>query len=375
MKIAFVTETWRPSTDGVVTRIESTIRELKRLGHTVLVIAPSGGEPDYEGTRVQGVPHVGVFFIYGGKPWGLPLPRVQKFLDAFQPDIVHVVNPFVLGIAGVWAAKKRQYSLVASYHTNIAQYADFYHLGFAKPFVWAVLRALHNRAAINLATSAAVKGELEAHGIQRVHVWRRAVDVDLFHPKRRDLLLRDRLTHGHPERKIALYVGRIALEKAIYRLEPLFDNAKFQVIMVGNGPAYEQLKRQYQSEHVTFTGVLKGLELAKVYASSDFFVFPSTTETLGLVLLEAMASGLPIVAAESGPTHELLDEAGAGLIYAPDSAAMLMTQIGRLIEDRELHAQLSQAARWEAEKWGWQPPTKELVALYEEARAYVPSSS
>lgn len=367
MRIAFTTETWWPSTDGVVTRLTATVRELRRMGHDLLIIAPEGGEPSFEGVPVIGVPTVRVGFIYDGKPWGLPLPRVLHFLDEFRPDLVHVVNPFVLGVAGVWGAVKRRYPLVASYHTNIARYADFYHLGASKPIIWAILRALHNRAHINLATSVAVQEELKAHGIQRVNLWRRGVDLGQFDPVRRTATMRERLTDGHPDRVVGVYVGRLALEKGLSRLAGFFDaDPSIHLALVGDGPARGELARQFKGKPVTFVGTLHGEALAQAYASADFFVFPSTTETLGLVLLEAMASGLPIVAAEAPPTHELVDQSGAGALFRADDPRGLKDAVSRLL--RGDLADLSRKARKEAERWGWSVPTAELVEMYQRLR-------
>ncbi len=364
MRIAFTTETWWPSTDGVVTRLTATVRELRRMGHDLLIIAPEGGESTFEGIPVIGVPTVSVRFIYDGKPWGLPLPRVLKYLDDFQPDLVHVVNPFVLGIAGVWGAVKRRYPLVASYHTNIARYAEFYHLGASKPIIWAILRGLHNRAQINLATSLAVQQELSEHGIQRVDLWRRGVDLGQFDPSHRSPAMRERMTQGHNDRLIAVYVGRVALEKGLDRLNGIFaGHPDLHLCLVGDGPARGQLEDRFRGKPVTFLGTLHGSELAQAYASADFFIFPSTTETLGLVLLEAMASGLPIVAAEARPTHELVDQSGAGALFSAEDRHGLSKAVDQILH-QDL-ALLSEKARKEAERWGWSVPTAELVEMYQ----------
>jgi glycosyltransferase involved in cell wall biosynthesis len=334
------------------------------MGHELLIIAPEGGAPTFEGIPVIGVPTVSVRFIYDGKPWGLPLPRVLKFLDDFQPDLVHVVNPFVLGVAGVWGAVKRRYPLVASYHTNIARYAEFYHLGASKPLIWAILRGLHNRAQVNLATSMAVQQELCEHGIQRVDLWRRGVDLEQFDPVRRSSQMRQRMTDGHPERLIAVYVGRLALEKGLDRLNGIFSgHPDLHLCLVGDGPARGQLEDRFKGKSVTFLGTLHGSALAEAYASADFFIFPSTTETLGLVLLEAMASGLPIVAAEASPTHELVDQSGAGALFAADDRHGLSKAVSQVLE-QDL-TDLSRKARKEAERWGWSVPTAELVQMYQ----------
>lgn len=367
MRIVFVTETWWPSTDGVVTRLTATLRELKKMGHDLLVIAPRGGAPIFEGIPVRDVPNVSVRFIYGGKPWGMPLPRIGHYIREFNPDIVHAVNPFVIGWGGVLSAVSQGRPLVASYHTNIARYAEFYHLGFTKPAIWACLRALHNRASLNLATSETVRQELIDQRIRNVRVWTRGVDLDLFNPAKRSEAMRRHLTHDHPERMIALSVGRIALEKGLERLPALFaSNPNLHLAFVGDGPARESLENNlFRDTPTSFIGTLHGEELAIAYASADVFVFPSTTDTLGLVLLEAMASGLPIIAAESRPTHELVDQSGAGLLFhvnEPESIGGLVNELMHSAQREEL----SRRARREAERWGWHVPTVELVDWYRE---------
>lgn len=366
MRIAFVTETWWPSTDGVVTRLTATLRELKKMGHELLVIAPRGGDPEFEGIPVRDVPNVSVGFIYGGKPWGMPLPRIGHYIQEFNPDIVHAVNPFVIGWGGVLSAVSQGRPLVASYHTNIAQYAEFYHLGFTKPAIWACIRALHNRADLNLATSETVRRELVQEGIHNVRVWARGVDLDLYHPSKRSDAMRRRLSDGHPERMIALSVGRVAAEKGLDRLTELFGaNPNLHLAFVGDGPARGSLEHLFRGTPSTFVGTLHGEDLASAYASADVFVFPSTTDTLGLVLLEAMASGLPIIAAESAPTHELTDQSGAGLLFHVEQPKTIGQLVSELMHSAR-REELSRRARHEAERWGWRVPTEELVGWYEE---------
>ncbi len=369
MRIAIVTETWWPSIDGVVTRLSATMRQLKRLRHDLMVIAPEGGPPDFEGIPVVGVPTVRLQMIYGGKPWGIPLPRVVHYLDRFKPDVVHAVNPFVLGWAAVIGSQHRRYPLVASYHTNIAEYAEFYHLGITKPAIWVALRMLHNRAQVNLATSLRVKRELDENGIHAVEVWRRGVDLDRFNPSQRDRAMREQLTDGHPERVIALTVGRVALEKSLDRLLPIARRSDVHLAIVGDGPARDHYQHEFAGTPTTFAGPLLGDDLSRAYASADFFVFPSTHDTLGLVLLEAMASGLPIVAAEAPPTHELVDESGAGVLFLPHESGSLSHAVDDLLS-RDAK-DMAWRARHEAERWGWQESTEQLLGFYEAARRKV----
>ncbi len=364
MRIAFVTETWLPSTDGVVTRMTSTIRELRRSGHDVLIIAPEGGEDGYLGATVRGVPTFAIRRVYGGKRWGFPLPRIGGYLREFQPDIVHVVNPMMMGIVAVIAARLARVPLVASYHTDVARYATYYKLGFLRPVIWWLLRRLHGQAEINLATSGATCAELREHRIPRVALWRRGVDLELFRPKGGQVPVpREPLFRTSPI--TALYVGRIAAEKGLDRLAPLTLADNTRLLLVGDGPQRAELTERFPAHSTSFLGILHGHELAEQYANADVFVFPSTTDTLGLVLLEALASGLPIVAADSPASRELLADSPAARLFPPQESERLPALVTELANDPAAR----RLARAEAEQWSWPSATSELLEHYRTAFA------
>lgn len=369
MRVAFVSETWLPSTDGVVTRLVATCRELVRTGHEVLMVAPRptpGLEPaePVAGVDVREVPTVGFKFIAGGQRWGLPVPAVARHLRDFRPDVVHVVNPAFLGVAGVVAARLRRRPLVESFHTDVATYAGFYHLGLLRPGIWKLLRALHNRADVNLATSEASRRLLGEHGVGRVRLWPRGVDLNLFHPS----------TAGDDDRArpVALYVGRLAPEKGVLRLAALADPASgFDLVVVGDGPDRNRVRRRLSAANVRFTGLLHGTELADAYRSADVFVFPSTTDTLGLVVLEALASGLPVVAAESPPSTELLGGCAAARLVPPEPQAMVAAAANlvaaRAAAPTGAERSLGMVARAVAADWSWGAATEALLDCYREA--------
>ena len=370
MRIAYVTETWLPSVNGVVTRLVATVAELARAGHQVLVVAPTvSGAADRAspaGATVRHVPSVGLPFIYGGQPWGLPLPRVVRLLDEFRPEIVHAVCPVLLGWAGVLHAQRRRLPLVCSYHTHVARYAHYYRLGFAERPVWAIVRRAHRSAHVNLAASEASRDELQAQGVRDVGVWPGGVDLGLFHPKHASASMRRRLTGGHPERRLCLYVGRLAAEKGVDRLRPLASGNR-HLALVGDGPARADLERMFAGAQATIPGPLAGRELAAAYASADVFVFPSTTDTLGLVLLEAMASGLPVVAARTPAAADLIGRAPAGSLFEPDDAAGMIAAVQRWLDAPAPRPQLADAARRQVITW--RLATDELLAAYGRAMA------
>ncbi|MFC4558968.1 glycosyltransferase family 4 protein [Virgibacillus kekensis] len=365
MKIAIVTETFLPSTDGVVTRLKACVRHFVKEGHEVRVIAPDLGVYEFEGVKIEGVPARTLPF-YRSKKFALPNPLVKDILHNYDPDIVHVVNPAILGLSGVYYTKKLGYPMIASYHTNVAQYLDYYNLSPFKFLIWWYFRKLHNHAELNLCTSQTVKKELDERGFRNVHVWKRGVDTDLFHPDKFDTDMRARLSNGQPEKKLLLFVGRLAAEKEIEKIKSVLERSdEFVLAVVGDGPHRQELEKHFAGTNTVFTGLLHGEELARAYASSDVFVFPSTTETLGLVITEAMASGLPLIAAESGPTCEQIEHNHNGLLYDP-SKADDFTETLLKFKDETLRERLAKAARKEIADMGWNAQSRQVLDLYKE---------
>ena len=370
MKIAFFTETFLPATDGVVTRLRHTIEELRRSGDEVLVFAPrypNGGPDSYAGApiyRVIGVP----FPPYPSVRLCPPHPGIGRALKRFDPDLIHAVNPFILGPGGAFYARRNEVPLVASYHTNVAAYARFYGFGFMENATRSWTRTWHNRARINLCTSEATRDYLLSEGIKRVRLWPQGVDARLFHPSRASREWRERLSGGDPEAKILLYVGRLAPEKNIERLKvALSATPDARLAIVGKGPAGRDLEREFAGTRTVFTGLLTGEDLAAAYASADLFVFPSTTETLGMAMIEALASGVPVVAARRGAIHEVVSEGENGLLYEPDSDEELIAAVRRILEDDALRHSLGREARVAAEKRDWEASTAALRGYYEGA--------
>ncbi|MGP4042097.1 glycosyltransferase family 4 protein [Gracilibacillus sp. D59] len=365
MHILIITETFLPSTDGVVTRLTNSIRYFLEQGHQVTVVAPDLGVSEFEGAKVIGLPARNLPF-YRSKAFALPNPRVKKLLMECNPDIVHVVNPALLGASGVYYAKKSKFPLIASYHTQVPKYAEYYHLSIFKGLLWWYFRKLHNQASINLCTSNVVKEELDEQNFHNVHVWKRGVDTNLFHPEKSDLNMRARLTNGKDNKKLLLYVGRLAPEKEIEKIRTVLEQSEqFVLAIVGDGPHRGPLEKHFESTNTVFTGFMHGEELAKAYASADLFVFPSTTETLGLVLMEAMASGLPIVAADSGPTREQIKHEKHGLLYNPESVESFKETVLRL-EDEALRKRLAEAAWQDIHKMGWDDQSRQALAFYQQ---------
>ncbi len=366
MRVAMFTETYLPSTDGVVTRLLATLEQLNRLGHEVLVLAPDGGPPTYAGARVVGFPG-NPFFLYPDKRVIWPRVRTLDLLRDFSPDVIHTLNPTVFGIGAILASRSMGVPLVASYHTHFPHYAKLYGFGYLSGAIWTYMRLLHNRAAVNLCTSEAARVELVRHGFASVRVWSHGVDLQRFRPLPADPAMRLRLGGGAKVPLVLLYVGRLAAEKQLERLLPLARRTDLRLAMVGDGPARQALEATFAGTSAVFTGNLHGDALIAAYTSADAFVFPSTTETLGLVLLEAMACGLPIIAAHSHPSHLLLGEDEAGMFYDGDDTSALMQAVDALAGSSELAARLRAGARARGARHGWDGPTRQLLGYYDEA--------
>jgi glycosyltransferase involved in cell wall biosynthesis len=370
LRIALVTETWLPSVDGIVTRLTGTLRELRHRGHEVMVVAPRSrlqliGSIDNvpAGVDVREVFSVGLPMIYGGKPWGVPLPAIGRHLDNFQPDVVHAVGPFVLGRAAVRHASRRGWPLVCSYHTHIASYARFYGFGLAEQAITRSLRRLHQQADLNLAASTAAKHHLEGFGLEEVQVWEGGVDLDLFHPLRGSLGMRKRITRGHDQRTVVAYAGRLAAEKGIERLLPLLQaRSDVHLVLIGDGPHRRELEELFHGKNVTFMGLLSQPKLGEVLASSDVFAFPSTTDTLGLVVLEAMASGLPVLLADSQSNRDLISGTSAGVIFGPGEPFQIVQALDAILAIGQRRSDLAAAARRRFPTWS--QATDQLISWY-----------
>lgn len=366
MRIALFTETFLPKVDGIVTRLRHTVDHLQRSGNQVLVIAPDGGITEHKGAKVYGVTGFPLP-LYPELKMALPRPAIGYILEEFKPDIIHVVNPAVLGLSGIFYSKILKIPLVASYHTHLPQYLQHYGLGMLEGFLWELLKGAHNQAALNLCTSTAMIEELTAHGIERVDLWQRGVDTELFHPDLASVEMRSRLSQNHPDSPLLLYVGRLSAEKEIERIKPILEAIpQARLALVGDGPHRQALQKHFAGTNTYFVGYLMGQELGSAFASADAFIFPSRTETLGLVLLEAMAAGCPVVAARSGGIPDIVTDGVNGYLFEPtaDVQGALAATV-RLLEQKQQRDIIRQNARQEAESWGWAAATKQLQDYYQ----------
>ena len=267
------------------------------------------------------------------------------------------MNPAVLGWSAVYQARRRHTPLLCSFHTHLPRYLHHYGLGFLEGFAWDLLRALHGQADRNLCISSGMVEELRAHDFPRLELgWQGGVD-----PEEQVR----RLLGGRSDGPLLVYVGRLGAEKGVERLRPVLERVpRARLALVGDGPHRAALEEQFAGTATTFAGRLDGSELAAAYASADCFVFPSTSETLGLVLLEAMASGTPVVAARAGGIPDLVRHGEDGFLLDADDADGWAWRIQRLLADSGLRDRIARRARSAALGWSWEAATADLRRHY-----------
>lgn len=364
MRIALFTETFLPKVDGIVNTLCHLLDHLARRGHESIVFAPSGGPNYYSRTRVVGLTGI-PFPLYPELKLVPPVISVLDELRSFKPDLVHVVNPVSLGYVGLRHAHRLKLPLVASYHTDVPGFAVRWGLRLCYRPLVRFFRWMHNRADLNLCPSTVTQRELQAHGYQRVQVWTRGVDSHLFDPRHLDIQWRQRLTEGEPDKPLLLYVGRLSPEKRVDWLAPILDALpEVRLAVVGDGPARPQLERQFGRRAVHFTGYLSGADLAAAYASADVFVFPAANETLGNVVLEAMASGLPVVAARSGGLLDHVIDGETGYLFDPESQDALVDAVRRLVEKPETARSFGRCGRAHILSQSWEQVLDGLISQY-----------
>jgi glycosyltransferase involved in cell wall biosynthesis len=371
-----MTEPFLPKIDGIVTMLTKTVECLRRRGDEVLIFAPSGGPSELFGAEVVSLPSV-PFPLYPELRLALPRRSMRTKLEAFAPEIIHLFEPALLGIGGLYYSQVLKVPLVISCHTNLPAYLRYYKLGPLEKLTWMLMRERHWRANLNLCTSTVTLNDLHQHGIEDLALWERAVDSNLFGPGARTPETRNRLSGGEPEKPLLLYVGRLSAEKEVARLRDVIRaRPEARLAIVGDGPVRHELERHFKGTPTVFTGYLRGKALASAYASADLFLLPSKTETLGLVLLEAMASGCPVVACRAGGVPDAVQDGSTGFLFEPTDPDGLVNTVNRALDSGTDLAAIRIQARQEVEQHSWEGATEQLRQLYAETiRNWAPKRS
>jgi glycosyltransferase involved in cell wall biosynthesis len=371
LRVAIFTGNYNHIQDGVSLTLNRLVAFLEDNEIPVIIFGPTVDNPaiDHEGEFVP-VPSIPM----PGRPEyrvtvGFP-ETAQKRLREFNPSLVHLATPDVLGFRAMRWAQANNIQIVASYHTHFTSYLKYYNLDMLKMLGWKYLAWFYSQCKHIYVPSPSMADELNDEGINEgIRIWARGVNTEQFNPEYRDMEWRRSLGFKDSD-KIVTFVSRLVWEK---NLQTFVDSTKklkksypsIRVMVVGDGPAKKELEHMLPNAH--FTGFVTGDELSRAYASSDVFLFPSETETFGNVTLEAMASGLPCVVADATGSRSLVESGVNGYLAPPRDTMAFAECVAKITEDETIAGKMSKAARQKALAYSWENVNSKLLKNYEEA--------
>jgi len=370
MRIAIIAEVFLPKVDGVVLRTLNLLGRLTAQGDELLVVCP-----EITGNTNCQVPTVEFRSFpcpsYPEYRIGLPDDRLVSEINSFKPDVLHYINPFAFGFRCFDLLEKAGVDIptVFSFHTLYGEFVKRYPgLQALSRTLWWLMRCYHNNADANLTVSSIMRNDLTRRGFERVSVWPPAVDSELFCPDRASVAMRNRLSNGHPDEPLLITVSRLAPEKNLSLLAEVMERLpEGRLAIVGDGPHRTALERRFRGTRTNFVGYLAGQELANAYASADAFLYASETETMGNVVLEAMACGLSVVAPRAGGIPSLVTHGETGLLFTPGDSTEAAGQVRQLLADHQRRRSLGAAARQWAAGCDWNCAAKSVRESYRQA--------
>ena len=373
LHIALVSETFPPEVNGVANTLGRLCQGLRERGHRLQLVRPRQADDtapnDDQLLLTRGWPLPG----YAGLQWGQS--SLHKLLRRWQrnrPDVLYIATEGPLGLSALRAARRLGIPVVSGFHTNFQQYSDHYGFGLLTRLLTGYLRWFHNRSRLTLVPSPSQRLELQRRGFERLELLARGVDGQLFHPARRSAGLRAEWGLGEDEIAV-LHVGRLAAEKNLQLLTRTFrqlqrdlPQQRLRLVLVGDGPLSAQL--QAELPEALFCGVQRGEALAAHYASGDLFLFPSLSETFGNVVLEALASGLAVVAFDQAAAAQHIRHGHNGALAMPGDEVAFIESARWLLEDPESLRRVRLNARQHAGKQGWPAIVERFESLLHAAR-------
>jgi glycosyltransferase involved in cell wall biosynthesis len=363
----FISDHFTPKVDGVTTRLTCTINELIKLGHKILLITSvpnnTNDESYNKNFTIIRIPSIQVFFLKNRYLLLSPKLLISE-LKAFEPDIIHIVN-FNLAIFWLHRYTKRfKLPYVISIHTNYTDYLQYYRLNFLKSVVNAVIKLFCNSANLVLTTSNFMQNNILVNNHIASKVWPGAIAnfIDMSNFNTPELVV----TLRSSGQKILLYVGRLSPEKNISSLLPLLKmHPEITLLIIGNGPSEQSLKQYYFGENVVFLGELQYQEICKYYRSVDLLIMPSKSETLGLVILEAMHNKCPVIGINHGGITSIIEDGVNGMLYDGKNNQDLIRKVEKFfLLPKDILANQIDAAKKYADSMTWQNSTQQLVNFY-----------
>ena len=365
LRVAYFAGTMRPGHDGVTRVLYRLIDALREREIEAIFFSPIIPPPAEQPVPMFEVPSV-AFPLYPDYRFAVPGHKhFEERLMAFDPDIIHINSPCPLGHAAVRLARRQNVPAVATYHTHFPSYAKYYKIKVLEAFSWTYLRKLYNDCVEVYVPSEPVRKELRTHGFETTEFLPHGVDTSTFHPSYKSVEWRR--ANGLEGKKVLLFAGRLVWEKDLRTLADAsaivtsqYPDAVF--VLAGDGPIRHELKQMMPD--AVFLGYQSGAALSTVYASSDIFVFPSTTETFGNVTLEAMASGLAPVCAREGGAAGFVRSGATGLLAEPRDGADLASKIGFLLDRPDELKRMGDAALSFAKTQSWERIFSRLFERY-----------
>ena len=369
LRVAVVTETWPPEVNGVAVTLAKLVQGLSHRNHDVQLIRPRQAKSDtgikdsnLEEVLMRGMP----IPRYPELKLGLPSKKtLVKTWTLRRPDVVHIATEGPLGWSALQAAKVLKLPVTSDFRTNFQSYSKHYGVGWLRKPIVAYLRKFHNATACTMVPTKELKKTLSENGFLNLKVVSRGVDTSLFNMSKRDTNLRQ--SWGATDQsKVMISVGRMAPEKNLEQVLKTFEALKFmgndlKLVMVGDGPLREQFQINYPE--IIFPGMLHQAELAKYYASSDLFVFPSQTETFGNVTLEALASGIPVLAFDCAAAKDWVQTDVNGWLVSENDPDGFARQAVKIFKTEHLLSQVTQNTRQQIVRLDWDQIAEQVESV------------
>jgi glycosyltransferase involved in cell wall biosynthesis len=373
LRIAVVTETWPPEVNGVAMTLAKLVQGLSHRNHDVQLIRPRQTKTDspmsdasLEEVLMRGMP----IPRYPELKLGLPSKKtLVKTWTLRRPDVVHIATEGPLGWSALQAAKVLKLPVTSDFRTNFQSYSKHYGVGWLRKPIVAYLRKFHNATACTMVPTRELMRTLSQNGFANLKVVSRGVDTKLFNIAKRDTNLRSSW-EATDDTKVLISVGRMAPEKNLDQVLKTYDALKstgqaFKLVMVGDGPLKEQFQKRYPE--IIFPGMLSQTNLAAYYASSDLFIFPSQTETFGNVTLEALASGIPVLAFDCAAARDWVQTGVNGWLIAENNPEGFAAQAVTIFNSKDLLDQITQSTRQQVVHLDWDQIAEQVESVFWDA--------
>lgn len=370
-RVLIVTESFLPSINGVTNSVVRILDTFKNQGIDALVVAPTS--PKESPDNYLGFPIIRSNYVpFAQFPVAIPGFFLRGVIEDFQPDLIHVASPFMLGYQALFIGQQLGIPTVAVYQTDLAGYAQRYGMKLLKNLGDSLMRNIHSIATRNLAPTPEAVKYLESLGVKSVSLWGRGVDLENFHPNRKFLAVRDlfRSEFASHDEIVVGFVGRLNPEKQVEKLAQLFDrDSKLRFLVVGDGPERAKLENMFSGHPVHFTGKLTGEKLYDAYACIDIFVHFGVEETFGQTIQEAKAMGIPVIAPNSGGPKFLINSGIDGYLVDGHDEVAYVEPVLSLANNEPERLRMGEAARRSVLGKDWEANNQQLLAEYEQAMA------